>query len=129
MSYQSRLAALAQRPALREEEVEAVNRRWANRKPASTPAQIRFEGTNMPFDCMLRDISSTGAKLEMVKSRYNSDASCDAIPNHFTLVIQLDRIAVDCVSMWRRGSKIGVKFSGAVRQLPAPPKPAARKAK
>ncbi len=122
MSFQSRLAAATNRPVAEDASSEAENRRWARRKPASTPAQIKFDGITVPFECVVRDISSTGAKLEVLKSRYNNDASSDAIPNHFTLVMPLDRIAVDCVSMWRRGSRMGVKFSGMVRHLQVAPK-------
>jgi hypothetical protein len=131
MSFQNRLAAATRKSAAASTIVDAddLNRRWARRKPSQTPAQIKFDGITVPFECVVRDISSTGAKLEMARTKFNPEASHEAIPNQFSLIIPLDRIVVDCLSMWRRGSKLGVKFMGAVRQLPPPPKPILRKSK
>lgn len=122
MTFQNRLAAATRKPAatLADSEREVLNKRWAKRKPASTPAKILFDGISTPFECVVRDISSTGAQVEMAKNKFNPDGSSDTVPNHFTLLIPLDRIAVDCLSMWRRGSRLGVKFTSMVRALPQP---------
>lgn len=127
MSFQNRLAAATRKSAaqLADGERETLNKRWAKRKPASTPAKILFDGISTPFECTLRDISSTGAQIEMTRNKFNPDGSSDTVPNHFTLIIPLDRIAVDCLSMWRRGSRLGVKFTSMVRAIP-PPKPMMR---
>lgn len=120
MSFQDRLAAATRKSAvqLADSEQEQLNKRWAKRKPASTPAKILFDGISTPFECVVRDISSTGAQIEMTKNKFNPDGATDTVPNHFTLLIPLDRIAVDCLSMWRRGSRLGVKFTSMVRAIP-----------
>jgi hypothetical protein len=128
MSFHDRFAAATRKSAaaLVEADQDALNKRWAKRKPSTTTAKILFDGISTPIECVLRDISSTGAQIEMTKNKYNADGSPDAVPNHFTLLIPLDKIAVDCQSMWRRGSRLGVRFTGVVRQLP-PPKPVMRR--
>ena len=122
MSFQDRLAAATRKSVspLAESEQEQLNKRWAKRKPASTPAKILFDGISTPFECVVRDISSTGAQIEMARNKFNPDGSTETVPNHFTLLVPLDRIAVDCLSMWRRGSRLGVKFTSMVRALPQP---------
>jgi hypothetical protein len=119
MSLHNRMAAIVRKASV--EEVDAAaNKRWARRKSASTPAKILFDGITTPFDCTVRDISSTGALIEMNRTKLNPDGSTDALPHYFTLIIQLDRTAVECQSMWRRGTKVGAKFVGMVRTLSQP---------
>ncbi|HRK19312.1 MAG TPA: hypothetical protein PK970_10180 [Hyphomicrobiaceae bacterium] len=129
MTLQSRIAAATRRPsAASTESDEEASRRWAKRKPAHNAAQIVFDGMTTPHPCVVRDISSTGAKIEILKSKVNSDASTSFLPTYFTLIVPTDRTSVDCQSMWRRGSFMGVRFLGAVRQLEKPaPRPSIRK--
>jgi hypothetical protein len=82
--------------------------------------QILFEGVTTPYACVVRDISSTGAKIEMVRDKFNPDGAAGFLPTCFSLVLPLGRTRVECQSMWRRGSSIGVRFLGAVQQLPTP---------
>ena len=123
MSLNNRMAAVLKRPASTSaDEVEQANKRWARRKPAQTAAKILFDGITTPYECVLRDISSTGAQVEMSRTKMNPDGSTETLPNYFTLIIPLDKTAVECQSMWRRGSKVGAKFIGMVRTF-APVKP------
>jgi hypothetical protein len=129
MSFQNRLAAAVNRPsAATSSQAAATNSRWARRKPANTPAKILFDGITTPFECTVRDISSTGAQIEMLRTKMNPEASHGAVPNDFTLIVTLDRTAVECRSMWRRGARMGVRFLGMVRQLPPPKPPMIQKA-
>lgn len=105
-----------------------ASRRWAKRKSTDSSAQVIFDGSTTPHACVVRDISSTGAKIEMLKTKFNADASSAFVPTYFTLVVPMDRTSVECQSMWRRGSYMGVRFLGAVKQLPKPsPRPSIRK--
>jgi hypothetical protein len=121
MSFQNRIAA-ATRRVQTEEMSEEAQRRWAKRKPAHAQGQILFEGVTTPYPCIVRDISSTGAKLEMVRGKFNPDGGSSFLPAYFSLIMPLDRTRVECQSMWRRGSSVGVRFMGAVTHLPAPAK-------
>lgn len=121
MSLQNRIAAATRRPTagVVDESAEGT-RRWAKRKPVNSNGQILFDGSTTPHACLVRDISSTGAKIEVQKTKYNSDGSTGFVPTYFTLAIPLDRTLVECQSMWRRGSFMGVRFLGAVRQMEKP---------
>ncbi len=120
MSLQNRMAAVVRRAAAQDDAADKANQRWARRKPASTPAKILFDGITTPYDCSVRDISSTGVQLEMCRTKFNPDGATDAVPHHFTLIITLDKTAVECHSMWRRGSKLGARFTGMVRTIAQP---------
>jgi hypothetical protein len=122
-----RIAAALKRSAAAEaasEEQPIETKRFAQRKARNSPGHILFPGISVPFNCVVRDTSSTGARIEMMADKFNQEASTDAVPNEFTLTLPLDRIRVECKSMWRRGSKMGVKFTSTVTLMPAaPPKP------
>jgi hypothetical protein len=122
MTYNARLAAKVGSADGSPPAKETTNNRFAGRKAAQTPAKILWEGITTPFECTVRDISSTGAQLEMSRTKFNPEASPAALPHEFVLIIPLDRTAVDCRSMWRRGSRVGVRFMGMVRPL-APARP------
>ena len=120
MSFQNRFAAATRKSAAAADPVaEDASRRWAKRKATSNTGNILFDGITVPYICTVRDISSTGARLEMVKNKYNPDAATGFVPTYFTLIMPVDRTRVECQSMWRRGSLLGARFLGAVEVMPA----------
>jgi hypothetical protein len=120
MTFQSRIASATRRAQSAEASPADQTRRWAKRKSVYNSAQIIFDGVTTPYACLVRDISSTGARLEMSKNKFNPDGGSSFLPTYFTLIMPLDRTRVECQSMWRRGSFIGARFMGAVEQMPAP---------
>ena len=120
MSFQNRIAAATRRaPVTTEATAGDSTRRWAKRKSVSNSGQILFDGISTPYGCFVRDISSTGARLEMTRNKYNPDGVSGFVPTYFTLIIPLDRTRVECQSMWRRGCFLGARFLGAVELMPA----------
>ena len=120
MSFQNRLAAATRKTAATADPLAGdASRRWAKRKSASNNGNILFDGISVPYTCIVRDISSTGARLEMSRNKYNPDGVSGFIPTYFTLIMPMDRTRVECQSMWRRGSFLGARFLGAVDALPA----------
>ena len=95
MSLQNRMAAIVKKAAV-EVDADDANKRWARRKTAQTPAKILFDGITTPFECLVKDISSTGVQLEICKTKFNMDASSDAIPHYFTLI---NHVGQDCRRM------------------------------
>ena len=63
---------------------------------------IEFGGGGI--DCTVRNLSETGAALEVT--------SPIGIPEHFNLVIAQDHQVRPCKVMWRREKRIGVTFTG-----------------
>ena len=119
MSFQNRFAAATRKSAAAVDPLAGdASRRWAKRKAASNTGSILFDGISVPYSCTVRDISSTGARLEMTRNKYNPDAATGFVPTYFTLIMPLDRTRVECQSMWRRGSFLGARFLGAVEVMP-----------
>ncbi len=54
------------------------------------------------IDCLVRNLSDTGAQLEI--------ESPVGIPNDFTLVISKDHVQRPCHVVWRAARRIGVRF-------------------
>jgi len=59
-------------------------------------------GATSAIDCVIRNMSDTGAALE-VESQIG-------IPESFTLLIKPERTKRDCRVAWRSGKRIGIRF-------------------
>jgi|UPI00040512CB hypothetical protein len=77
------------------------NKRAALRQRVLKSASIEFHGG--VIDCVIRNISETGAALEV--------ASPLGIPESFNLVIAGDHSRRRCQVAWRRDTRIGVAFT------------------
>jgi hypothetical protein len=77
-----------------------VETRIAPRCRASKAAMIEFAGGSI--DCMIRDLSITGAALTV------SHKIC--IPEKFRLVMHGHGLSLPCHVVWRRGYRMGVAF-------------------
>lgn len=92
-----------------------VERRFAKRKAAATNALIVSPDLSVPISCMVRDISSTGARLELMKTAENPLGGRAKLPGTFTINLRLDRMEVDCAIAWRNGAFVGVRFLATPR--------------
>jgi hypothetical protein len=54
------------------------------------------------IDCTVRNLSATGAALEVVTPLF--------IPDRFTLIIQSEQLKRPCHIVWRREKRMGVAF-------------------
>lgn len=63
--------------------------------------RISQEGFSV-LDCVIRNISATGACVEVVNQK--------SIPDEFELVITQDNAVRRCRVVWRAGNRIGVQF-------------------
>jgi hypothetical protein len=83
-------------------EVQVVDEhRIATRRRFLKAGRISFGG-GAAFDCTVRNLSETGAALEVI--------SPVGIPERFTLVIEADHLHVPCRVIWRKEKRIGVHF-------------------
>jgi hypothetical protein len=69
--------------------------RIAPRRRVLKAGSISFGGG--VIDCTVRNVSETGAALEVV-------------PDRFTLIVQSDGLSRPCRVVWRRERRIGVTF-------------------
>jgi hypothetical protein len=77
-----------------------VETRAAPRHRVMKPAKVEFGGFKR--DCIIRDISTTGAALEVMDQA--------SIPKHFTLIVPADKLKLPSTIVWRRDFRIGVTF-------------------
>ena len=61
---------------------------------------IQFSGG--AIDCTVRNVSQTGAALEVVTPLF--------IPDRFTLAVPADQLKRPCRIVWRKQRRIGVTF-------------------
>jgi hypothetical protein len=80
-----------------------VETRLAHRHRILKAAKIEFGGD--AIDCMVRDLSVTGAALEV--------SNQISIPAKFLLVIPGDGLHLLCHVVWRKEYRIGVAFDEA----------------
>jgi hypothetical protein len=78
-----------------------VETRIAPRFRVMKAAKIEYGGVKTP--CMIRDLSVTGAALEI------SELS-GKIPENFNLIIPEDGLKLPCHVVWRSGFKLGIAF-------------------
>jgi hypothetical protein len=90
-----------------------VKKRGAERTPTLAPAQITRAGRNI--DCVVRDISATGAKLRVL------DAG--AVPERFELLLNATGEYRPAHVKWRRKGEIGVSFMPERRGFGRRPQP------
>jgi PilZ domain len=77
-----------------------VETRSAPRHRVLKAGTIKFGG--MTIDCVVRNLSSTGAALEV--------SSKVGMPENFTLVLSGDGLKLSCRTVWRGEYRIGVVF-------------------
>jgi hypothetical protein len=77
-------------------------RRVAQRFLIRGAAKIQWKNATFPRDCLVTDVSDTGARL------YVEDC---AVPETFMLTFARDDVRRDCRVVWRLGNEIGVEFT------------------
>ena len=83
-----------------------LEQRLSPRRNTVIAAIIAFDGGRTRIACIIRNLSETGAKLEV--------GSVTNIPRTFDLVVPRVR-PQPCTVMWRSLKEIGVQFDNAVR--------------
>lgn len=98
-------------------DTNVLDQRWARRNPSRLCAQIQHPSLAAPIQCIIKDTSSTGARLELTVVR-GGQISRDRAPDRFTLFMPLERLLVDCEVAWRQGSLLGVRYVSPSRRAP-----------
>src|ERR1051325_5869823 len=76
-------------------------------------ARIIFNGGYSVYDCRVRNISDSGAMLEMT--------SMVGVPSRFEIALDGNSPRRQCRIMWRTDRLMGVAFDDAIGEAPAPP--------
>jgi hypothetical protein len=80
---------------------DAANRRVARRMRTLKKATIILHGGYSVYDCVIRNLSDTGAMLQVAPL---------GIPNHFDLRLDAPVPSHPCTVRWRTDSAMGVSF-------------------
>ena len=88
----------------------SANKRDARRARVLKQGKILLPNGLTLIDCIVRDISETGAKLLCPDP--------GAIPNDFKLVFTADRTMRGVEVVWRRPGMVGVKFTSGPSKAP-----------
>ena len=78
----------------------------ARRKTILGALVISRDGARV-IDCMVRDLSDTGAKIRIV-------AGQAILPRHY-LVVSKQPVAYDASIVWSKGSEVGVRFHATLK--------------
>ena len=78
------------------------NQRSSPRQRTLKGAKIAFQGHGAAINCIVRNLSETGACLKV--------ESPIGIPETFDLVFESDQSGRPCRVVWRKDTQIGVKF-------------------
>jgi hypothetical protein len=118
MSISNRIASVTRpRPKVQAASANDDERRWARRKSGVSAGLIAYHPVKAPVACIIRDMSSTGARLEVTAGWGEAFNSAEDVPDEITLLVRLDKIEVDCVVVWRKTKQFGVRFKGGMRPL------------
>ena len=88
------------------------DRRTTSRRRVLKTGTISFEGVS--FECAVRNVSETGACLEL--------ATRTTLPDDFTLFIKTAKMMRCCHVMWRDDRRLGVRFE-QIAEKPMSSKP------
>lgn len=116
-TFGKRSEGAAARAAPKAVAASASEKRWANRRKSETPGLVYLEGSSAVISCLVRDVSTTGAKIQMQENWMTLLGAVRHLPEHLTLVIRHDRVAYDCKIMRRNERELGVKFLSAPRTI------------
>ena len=89
-------------PVVEEHRVADSNRRESLRMRTLKGAKIVWP-TGVPINCIVRNLSTSGASLEVQSP----------VPSAFELVFEGDQSRRSCCVIWRRETRIGVKFQSS----------------
>jgi hypothetical protein len=96
---------------------KAGDGRFAPRRAGQIPAQIYFDGTATSVPCIIKDMSTTGAKLELKNGWDNPFRSSASDMDRIRLVVRMDRVMYDCKIIRRGDTELGVKFIAAPKPM------------
>ncbi|MEP1209005.1 MAG: PilZ domain-containing protein [Rhizobiaceae bacterium] len=79
-----------------------------HRRKAFKAGIVSYQNHALTQDCVIRDISSGGVKLQFPKPAM--------IPDNFCLIIPMEGQRVECQVRWRKGNVVGAVFVGEMEQ-------------
>jgi hypothetical protein len=91
---------------------ETAEGRRSQRRRMLKDGRILLPGSWVTYDCVIRDVSETGARLRLASETM-------LMPEKFELVFVADQIAYPVKLRWRRNTECGVEYAGPPRKVSA----------
>ena len=79
-----------------------------HRRKAFKAGIISYQNHALTVDCVIRDVSSSGVKLQFQEGVM--------VPEHFSLTIPMEGNKVECQVRWRHLNQVGAVFVGEMEQ-------------
>ncbi len=95
----------------------AGENRFAPRRKGQTAALIYLEGAVESVPCLITDMSTTGAKLQLRNGWDNPFKSNVSHMDRIKLVVRLDKVMYDCKIVRRGETELGVKFTSMPKPM------------
>ena len=92
------------------EDTVATEQRNIRRQRVLKNGKIVFRNNMSVVDCVVRDMSATGARIACYDPA--------AVPSEFRLVLPADNTIRDVKVVWRRGALIGLRFTSEAKRAP-----------
>lgn len=105
---------LKPRPAKPEPRLQS-DKRFAPRRKGDLPAIITFDGTPVTVPCLIKDMSTTGARLLLRQGWDNPFKSSASAQDRVRLILRMDRVMYECKIVRRGETELGVKFLSAAK--------------
>ena len=119
-ALKSRVSKIAAPVAAKAADKRDPELRFAPRRKGQMPAQIYFEGTVTTVPCVIRDMSTVGARLE-IKDGWDTPFMSEVSSiDRIKLVVRMDKVMYECKIIRRADKEVGVKFVSAPKPLAAP---------
>jgi hypothetical protein len=96
-------------------EPPSADRRQSPRHRALKAGRIVFGNMAMSFDCTIRNMSDTGARLQV-------DANTN-VPGEFYFIITADHLVARAHVMWRTPHEVGIHYLEPLRSIRDHPDP------
>jgi hypothetical protein len=93
----------------------ADNRRRSNRQRTLKGARVIYGNFSLSCDCLIRNMSETGARLKIDRSI--------GIPSEFYLLVPTELRLCKARMTWQKGDEIGVEFLEPMRNPKLDPDP------
>lgn len=92
-------------------------KRLAPRKLSNLPGYLKIDGRNRMINCMVLDMSATGACIMVLHGDKHIKEDIVRFPDYLTLFITYDKVSIECKIVWRREDvdQIGVRFQSPAK--------------
>ena len=94
------------------------DRRWDQRRKCHATGVIYVNAGSTALNCIIRDQSSTGARLELKSSSTLPNLTGKSRAESLWLDMSFDRARVQCQAVWSNDQSVGVRFTSPMQPLP-----------